>query len=175
MPTSRFGRVRHLLQSGQARIISHDPFAIQLLYDTPEIVSTPLIGGIDPGSEHTPIALVRPDPKDPAKAHVVIAQEILLRDDIHFQMTRRHVAPGPASAQDAVPPRPVPQSRESAVLGLRETPHPEGLEEGAAQKRAQLQVDQQGPRRVVSRLSTPGAAPPRPAHDAHDLAPNPHQ
>jgi len=92
MPTSRFGRVRHLLQSGQARIISHDPFAIQLLYDTPEIVPTPLIGGIDPGSEHTPIALVRPDPKDPTKAHVVIAQEILLRHDIHFQMTRRHVA-----------------------------------------------------------------------------------
>ena len=89
MPTWRFGRVRHLLNSGQARIISHDPFAIQLLYDTPEVVPVPLIGGIDPGSKHCPIALVQPDGHDPAKVQVIVAQEILLRQDIHHQMMHR--------------------------------------------------------------------------------------
>ena len=89
MPTGRFGRVRHLLKSSQARIISHDPFAIQLLYETPEVVPNPLIGGIDPGSQHCPLALVQPDPHDPTQARVILAQEILLRQDIHHQMTHR--------------------------------------------------------------------------------------
>ena len=92
MPTWRFGRVRHLLKTGQARIISHDPFAIQLLYATPEIVPTPLIGGIDPGSKHCPIALVQPDSHDPTKATVIIAQDIFLRQDIHHQMMHRQTA-----------------------------------------------------------------------------------
>ena len=33
-PTKRFGRVRHLLKSGKAVIVKHEPFTIQLLYDT---------------------------------------------------------------------------------------------------------------------------------------------
>jgi len=89
MPTWRFGRVRHLLQSGQARIISHDPFAIQLLYETPEIVPNPLIGGIDPGAKHCPIALVEPNAHDPTQARVILAQDLLLRQDIHAQMLHR--------------------------------------------------------------------------------------
>ncbi|MBQ6519269.1 MAG: RRXRR domain-containing protein, partial [Anaerolineaceae bacterium] len=36
MPTIRFGRVRRLLKSGQAVIVKHEPFTIQLMYDTPE-------------------------------------------------------------------------------------------------------------------------------------------
>ena len=38
MPTIRFGRVRHLLKEGQAVIVKHEPFTIQLCYDTPEKV-----------------------------------------------------------------------------------------------------------------------------------------
>lgn len=34
MPTIRPGKVRHLLKDGKAKIISHQPFTIQLLYDT---------------------------------------------------------------------------------------------------------------------------------------------
>ena len=94
MPTRRFGRVRHLLKSGQARIISHDPFAIQLLYETPEVVPNPLIGGIDPGSQHCPMALVQPDPHDPTQARVILAQEILLCEDIHYQMIHRTATRG---------------------------------------------------------------------------------
>ncbi len=51
MPTRRFGRVRKLLKSGQAEIISHTPFTIQLLYDSGEYTQ-PLTLGIDTGTGH---------------------------------------------------------------------------------------------------------------------------
>ena len=34
MPTFRPGRVRHLLKDGKAKIVKHQPFTIQLLYDS---------------------------------------------------------------------------------------------------------------------------------------------
>lgn len=34
MPTSRLGKVRHMLKDGRATIYKHDPFTIQLTYDT---------------------------------------------------------------------------------------------------------------------------------------------
>ena len=38
MPTDRGGRVRRLLKTEQAKIVKREPFTIQLLYDTPDIV-----------------------------------------------------------------------------------------------------------------------------------------
>lgn len=48
MPTSRFGKVRHLLGDGKAKVIKRCPFTIQLLYDTTDYVQS-VSGGIDPG------------------------------------------------------------------------------------------------------------------------------
>lgn len=38
MPTFRFGKVRHMLKNGQAVIVKHEPFTIQLTYDTTNYV-----------------------------------------------------------------------------------------------------------------------------------------
>lgn len=51
MPTKRFGKVRRLLKSGMARVVSRKPFTIQLQYKTEEYKQD-LILGIDPGAEH---------------------------------------------------------------------------------------------------------------------------
>ncbi|MBF0226069.1 MAG: HNH endonuclease [Desulfobacterales bacterium] len=51
MPTKRHGKVRHLLKSGKAKIISVKPFTIQLLYETTEYTQ-PIILGIDAGYQN---------------------------------------------------------------------------------------------------------------------------
>ena len=48
MPTDRGGRVRYLLNTGQAEIVRMKPFTIKLQYDTKEYAQ-PLYGGTDPG------------------------------------------------------------------------------------------------------------------------------
>ena len=88
-PTTRAGRVRHLLKNGQARIISHQPFAIQLLYEMPDIVAAPLTLGGDPGSYHFPLAIAQPDLHHPGKTRIVYAHELLLRTDIASQLKKR--------------------------------------------------------------------------------------
>jgi hypothetical protein len=60
MPTERFGRVRRLLKSGRAKVVSRKPFTIQLLYETTEIVQ-PLALGIDTGTNHIGIAVTKED------------------------------------------------------------------------------------------------------------------
>jgi len=60
MPTTRGGRVRHLLKSGKAKVVSMRPFTIQLLYDCPEIVQ-PLFGGTNPGRNNIGEAVVAED------------------------------------------------------------------------------------------------------------------
>ena len=93
-PTTRAGRVRHLLKSGQARIISHQPFAIQLIYETPEIVAAPLTLGGDPGSHYFPLAIAQPDLRHPTTTRIVYAHEILLRTNISSQLKKRAEARG---------------------------------------------------------------------------------
>ncbi|MBQ6519138.1 MAG: HNH endonuclease [Anaerolineaceae bacterium] len=56
MPTIRFGRVRHLLKSGQAVIVKHEPFTIQLIYDTPEAVQ-PVEVCVDAGYAHIGVSV----------------------------------------------------------------------------------------------------------------------
>ncbi|MBF0227239.1 MAG: RRXRR domain-containing protein [Desulfobacterales bacterium] len=60
MPTVRFGKVRRMLKSGRAIVISRKPFTIKLLYDTPEIVQS-LTLGIDPGTNNIGVAVRRED------------------------------------------------------------------------------------------------------------------
>lgn len=51
MPTKRHGKVRHLLETGKAKVVKRTPFTIQLLYDTRERVQ-PVTLGVDAGSKH---------------------------------------------------------------------------------------------------------------------------
>ena len=58
MPTKRFGRVKRLLKSGQAKIIGHKPFTIQLTYESTEYTQ-PLTLGIDTGSNHIGVSVTK--------------------------------------------------------------------------------------------------------------------
>lgn len=72
MPTSRFGRVKHLLKSGKAKAIRTKPFTIKLLYDSSEYVQS-LSLGLDTGSKEAAI-VVRKD-----CGEVVYAAEFKIR------------------------------------------------------------------------------------------------
>lgn len=48
MPTNRFGKVRHLLEDGKAKVVKRCPFTIQLLYDSANYAQA-VKGGVDPG------------------------------------------------------------------------------------------------------------------------------
>ncbi len=48
MPTSRHGKVKHLLKSNRAKVVKRTPFVIQLLYDTTEYVQSVTLG-VDAG------------------------------------------------------------------------------------------------------------------------------
>ena len=50
MPTKRHGKVRHLLNSGRARVVKKTPFTIQLLFDT-TTYTQPITLGVDAGSK----------------------------------------------------------------------------------------------------------------------------
>lgn len=60
MPTTRCGHVRHLLKTGEARVVERIPFTIRLEYDTPG-VTQPLYLGIDPGRTNIGAAVVGED------------------------------------------------------------------------------------------------------------------
>ena len=44
MPTKRNGKVRLLLKEGRAKVVSREPFTIQLLYETTEYVQEVTLG-----------------------------------------------------------------------------------------------------------------------------------
>ena len=50
MPTSRHGKVKHLLRQGKAKVIRRTPFTIQLLYTSGQYIQ-PITLGIDAGSK----------------------------------------------------------------------------------------------------------------------------
>ena len=50
MPTSRHGKVRHLLKQGKAKVVKRTPFTIQLLYDSTNYTQ-PISLGVDAGSK----------------------------------------------------------------------------------------------------------------------------
>ena len=58
MPTVRCGHVRILLKEKRAVVFDRNPFTIQLLYETPDIVQD-LYLGIDPGRTNIGIAVVK--------------------------------------------------------------------------------------------------------------------
>ncbi|MBR4371440.1 MAG: RRXRR domain-containing protein [Victivallales bacterium] len=56
MPTTRLGRVRHLLKDGKAEIACRKPFTIRLLYPSTEYVQY-LELGVDSGYENVGLSL----------------------------------------------------------------------------------------------------------------------
>ena len=59
MPTTRYGKVRRMLKSGQAKPVQNLPFTIQLTYIPKTTVCQPVIVGFDPGRTNIGISAVR--------------------------------------------------------------------------------------------------------------------
>lgn len=74
MPTTRYGKVRHLLKDGKAKVINRCPFTIQLLYESTEYTQ-PISLGIDAGSKHIGVSAT-------TETKVVYEADVELRNDI---------------------------------------------------------------------------------------------
>jgi len=83
MPTNRHGKVRHLLETGKAKVVSKEPFTIKLLYDSTNYVQD-LTLGIDTGSGTFATAVT--DKND----NVVYTSEVELRNDVTDKMKQRN-------------------------------------------------------------------------------------
>lgn len=81
MPTSRYGKVRHLLKDGKAIVVQRCPFTIQLQYETCN-KTQPVSLGVDAGSKHVGLSATS------AKKELYAA-EADLRNDISNNLTAR--------------------------------------------------------------------------------------
>lgn len=69
MPTCRYGKVRRMLRSGQARAVSTLPFTIRLTYKPQTQICQPVVVGFDPGRTNIGLAAVREDGTCLYRAH----------------------------------------------------------------------------------------------------------
>lgn len=74
MPTTRHGKIKHLLREGKAKVIKRCPFTIQLLYNNTSHIQ-PINLGIDAGSKHIGVSAT-------TKEKVLYEADIELRNDI---------------------------------------------------------------------------------------------
>lgn len=92
MPTKRFGHVRKLLNSGQAKAVSTKPFVIQLLYES-DNYTQPLYGGTDPGRTNIGEAVVNQKGEVVYEAHVTTRNKeipkLMAKRKAHRQASRR--------------------------------------------------------------------------------------
>ena len=58
MPTERYGKVRHMLRDGRARVVRREPFTIQLTYGTGAERTQPGTLGFDSASKQGGFAVV---------------------------------------------------------------------------------------------------------------------
>ena len=90
MPTSRCGKVKHLLNKGLVKVVKRCPFTIQLLYNS-NSYTQPISLGVDAGSKVIGISAT-------TKTKEIYAAEVELRNDIvnlistkrEFRRTRRN-------------------------------------------------------------------------------------
>ena len=82
MPTYRHGKVRHLLETGKAKVTKRSPFTIKLLYKTTNFVQ-PLTLGVDTGSGTFATAVCN------EKCEILYTSEVEVRNDITERMKRR--------------------------------------------------------------------------------------
>ena len=93
MPTRRFGKVRRMLKSGQAKVVSTVPFTIRLTYQTKTHVTQPVTVGIDPGRTNIGLAAVRSDGTDLYRSHCETRNKdipkLMGKRRMHRQASRR--------------------------------------------------------------------------------------
>ena len=75
MPTTRSGRVRHLLNRKQARVVGMNPFTIQLLYEVGNYTQD-IILGIDPGRTNIGITAVKEIIAEDSSAQIIIVSSV---------------------------------------------------------------------------------------------------
>lgn len=83
MPTKRRGWVRKLLKRGEAKVIRREPFTIQLLYETGDVVQECTLG-VDVGSKVVGVAVV-------GNNQVLYQSQKALRDDVKKKMDTRRM------------------------------------------------------------------------------------
>ena len=84
MPTSRYGKVRRLLNSNNAKVVKRCPFTIQLLYKSTNCTQ-PITLGVDAGSKHIGLSAT-------TKNKELYASDVELRNDIvDLLSTRREL------------------------------------------------------------------------------------
>lgn len=81
MPTKRHNKVWYWLRKGLAKVVSREPFTIQLCFETAEYTQ-PATVGVDTGSKQVGVAAT-------TNGTVVYQAEISLRTDITEKMTQR--------------------------------------------------------------------------------------
>ena len=81
MPTTRFGKVRRLLNKNLAKVIKRCPFTIQLLYEATDFAQ-PISLGIDAGSKTVGTSATTEDRE-------LYASEVELRNDIVGNLSSR--------------------------------------------------------------------------------------
>ena len=84
MPTMRYGKVRRMLQSGLAKVVTRCPFTIQLRYES-TTHTQPVSLGIDAGSKHIGVSATTKD-------RVLYESDVELRNDIVELLSTRREA-----------------------------------------------------------------------------------
>lgn len=74
MPTTRYGKVKHLLRSGKAKVVRRCPFTIKLFYETGNYTQETTLG-VDAGSKTIGLSAS-------TKTKELYAAEVILRNDI---------------------------------------------------------------------------------------------
>lgn len=90
MPTSRCGKIKHLLRNKQAKVIKRCPFTVQLLYDTTNYTQ-PVTLGVDAGSKTIGLS-VTTEKEELFAAEVKPRNDIvdLLSSRLQFRRSRRN-------------------------------------------------------------------------------------
>ena len=92
MPTTRKGRIRHLLKDGKARIFKRTPFTVQLLYDTPD-KKQDLVLSVDPGRTNIGVSVLTKTGKVVYSANVTTRNKdipkLMKERKAHRQASRR--------------------------------------------------------------------------------------
>lgn len=84
MPTKRFGKVRRILRDNKAKIINKNPFTIQLLYETGNVIQDISLG-VDSGSKTIGLSAT-------TNNQVLFEAEVELRNDIVEKISTRREA-----------------------------------------------------------------------------------
>ena len=82
MPTRRFGKVRRLLKSNQAKVIKRNPFTIKFLYETKTHVVQDCTLGVDTGSTYVGTAVY-------SEGKILYTSQVEIRNDIKSKMDDR--------------------------------------------------------------------------------------